>query len=42
MQFDCYRRIVTECNDRKAAEKYMDSLMIYHFGGWSALFSSKD
>lgn len=38
VQFDCYRRIVMECADRKAAEKYMDSLMVYHLGGWTALF----
>ena len=40
-QFDDYRRIVTECSDRETAEKYMDSLMTYHFGGWVALFSSE-
>ena len=39
-QFDSYRRIVTECADRKAAEKYIDALMAYHFGGWTALFNS--
>ena len=39
-QFDSCRRIVTECADRKAAEKYMDTLMTYHFGGWTALFDS--
>lgn len=39
-QFDGYRRIVAECPDPKAAEKYMSSLMVYHFGGWTALFSS--
>ena len=39
-QFDSYRRIVAECTDRKAAEQYMDSLMIYHFGGWTAFFES--
>ena len=39
-QFDSYRRIVTECSDRKTAEAYMDSLMTYHFGGWTALFHS--
>lgn len=39
-QFDSYRRIVAECPDRKAAEQYMDSLMIYHFGGWTAFFDS--
>lgn len=41
-QFDGYRRIVAECSDRKTAEKYMDSLMTYYFGGWTALFSSDD
>ena len=39
-QFDDYRRIVAECSDRETAEKYMDSLMIYHLGGWTALFDS--
>ena len=39
-QFDSYRRIVMECSDRRAAEKYMDALMVYHFGGWTALFES--
>ena len=39
-QFDSYRRIVAECTDRKTAEKYMDALMTYHFGGWTALFDS--
>lgn len=37
-QFDSYRRIVIECSDRKIAEKYMESLMTYHFGGWAAFF----
>ena len=40
VQFDSYRRIVIECSDRKTAEKYMNSLMTYHFGGWTALFDS--
>lgn len=39
-QFDSYRRIVAECFDRKTAEHYMESLMIYHFGGWAAFFDS--
>lgn len=39
-QFDGYRRIVTECPDRQSAEKYMQSLMTYHYGGWVALFNS--
>ena len=39
-QFDSYRRIVLECPDRRDAEKNMDALMTYHFGGWSALFDS--
>lgn len=39
-QFDSYRRIVAECHDRKTAEMYMGSLMIYHFGGWSAFLYS--
>lgn len=41
-QFDNYRRIVGECRDRKTAEKYMESLMIYHFGGWTAFFESSN
>lgn len=39
-QFDSYRRIVAECPDRKNAENYMDALMVYHFGGWTALFKA--
>lgn len=39
-QFDSYRRIVAECPDCKTAERYMDALMIYHFGGWAAFFES--
>ena len=39
-QFDSYRRIVAECPDRGMAEKYMESLMTYHFGGWVAFFES--
>ncbi len=39
-QFDSYRRIVAEFPDRKTAEWYMDLLMVYHFGGWTALFES--
>ena len=39
-QFDSYRRIVMACSDRKTAENYMDSLMIYHLGGWAAFFES--
>lgn len=41
-QFDSYRRIVAECSDRESAEKYMDALMAYHFGGWTALFEKGD
>ena len=37
-QFDTYKRILIDCRDRLDAEKYMNELMIYHFGGWSALF----
>lgn len=40
VQFDSYRRIVAECPDREAAEKYMNALMVYHFGGWAAFFES--
>lgn len=39
-QFDSYRRIVAECPDRETAERYMDALMVYHFGGWAAFFES--
>ena len=39
-QFDSYRRIVAECPDRKVAERYIDALMVYHFGGWTAFFDS--
>ncbi len=39
-QFDGYRRIVLDCPQRETAERYMASLMTYHFGGWAALFDS--
>ena len=39
-QFDSYRRIVAECSDRQAAEMYMESMMTYHIGGWTAFFES--
>ena len=39
-QFDSYRRIVAECRDRQTAEKYMSTLMTYHYGGWTALFDA--
>ncbi len=41
-QFDSYRGIVAECPDRETAERYMEPLMTYHFGGWAALFDSAD
>ena len=37
---DSYRRIVAECSDRKTAENYMDALMTYHFGGWTAFLEA--
>ena len=40
VQFDSYRGIVSECTDRKTAENYMDALMTYHFGGWTAFFET--
>lgn len=39
-QFDSYRRIVMECSQRENAERYMEALMTYHFGGWAALLDS--
>lgn len=42
VQFDGYRRIVAGCSDKAAAEKYINDLMTYNFGGWVALFNSKD
>lgn len=39
-QFDGYRRIVLDCPQRETAERYMASLITYHFGGWAALFDS--
>ena len=39
-QFDSYRRIVAECPDRKTAERYMDAMTVYHFGGWATFFES--
>ncbi len=41
-QFDSYRRIIASCRDRETAERYMNALMIYHFGGWTALFDAAD
>ena len=41
-QFDGYRRIVIECPERAAAERCMNALMTYHFGGWTALFEAAD
>lgn len=39
-QFDTYRRIVADCADRARAEQYLDALMVYHLGGWTAFFRS--
>ena len=39
-QFDSYRRIVAACPDRGTAERYMDALMVYHLGGWTAFFAA--
>lgn len=41
-QFDSYRRIIASCRDRETAERYMNALMIYHFGGWTALFDAEN
>lgn len=41
-QFDSYRRIIASCRDRETAERYMNALMVYHFGGWTALFDAAD
>ena len=40
VQFDSYRRIVMECPDRVTAQRYINSLMTYHYGGWAALFNA--
>ena len=40
VQFDSYRRIIASCRDRETAERCMNALMIYHFGGWTALFDA--
>lgn len=42
LQFESYRRIVGECLDRETAEKYMDSIMTYNLGGWTALFGANE
>lgn len=42
LQFDSYRRIVSECPDRQCAEKYMQYLMTYHLGGWEKLFDTQE
>ena len=39
-QFDSYRRIVAACPDHGTAERYMDALMVYHLGGWTAFFAA--
>ena len=39
-QFDSYRRIIASCRDRETAERCMNALMVYHFGGWTALFDA--
>ena len=41
-QFEGYRRIVADCPDAQRAKRYMQSLMTYHFGGWTALFASEN
>ena len=41
-QFEGYRRIVADCPDVRRAEQCMQSLMTYHFGGWTALFASEN
>ena len=41
LQFESYRRIVADCPDRESAQHYMNALMTYHFGGWTALFQEK-
>ena len=41
-QFDSYRRIIAECPDRAAAERYMDKLMTCHCAGWAALFEEEN
>lgn len=38
VQFATYKRLIIDCTDKESAEKYMNELMIYHFGGWTALF----
>ena len=40
VQFDSYRRIIANCRDRETAEHCMNALMVYHFGGWTALFDA--
>lgn len=42
VQFDSYRLIIASCRDRETAERCMNALMIYHFGGWTALFDAAD
>ena len=40
VQFDAYRRVIRECPDRQAEVAFMQVLMTYHLGGWTALFDS--
>ncbi|MDO4304018.1 MAG: TetR/AcrR family transcriptional regulator [Bacillota bacterium] len=42
VQFNSYRQIIINCHDRQTAEKYMNTLMIYHSAGWVSLFRSMD
>lgn len=38
VQFDSYRRIVSDCPEQQTAERSMQALMTYHYGGWAAFF----
>lgn len=40
VQFDSYRRLVAAHTSREQAEHSMNTLMIYHYAGWCALFDS--
>ena len=31
---------MAECTDRKTAGRYMNAMLVYHFGGWAAFFEA--
>ena len=31
---------MAKCTDHKTAGRYMNAMLVYHFGGWTAFFES--